>query len=363
MLKRPECQVYDKKKHTDRMSVDESVLEQIKHPLSKLILDLRKASRSLSTYVDPLREGSEILYPDGLLHATFNTYYAETGRLSCEDPNLQNWPKRDAEQKELRRPVGALRPDQSMLSFDYGQIEARVIAMATKDKAFCKSLWENYDVHMEWARRIAEDYPERIGGEAMLDDKKAMKDFRTDIKNQWTFPLFFGARLESAAGYLGIPDNIIRPHYNAFWKQFYGVKDWQEEQLEFYHKYGYVECLTGRRRHGPMSVNMVYNSPIQGTACEIVMDAMCRLYETGDPELQPEIQVHDDLTWFRVEDSRLDIVAEKAMNILLDVSFPWVNVPITIEMSKGKNWMPWHEDNNPDGMKEFGTFSSADWFK
>src|SRR5262249_26087596 len=142
-----------------------------------------------------------VIYPDKLVHAQFNTFFAETGRLSCEDPNLQFFPKREEATRELRLPISAP-PGCYVLAIDYGQIEARVIAMFTKDKNFVKSLWERYDVHMEWAERLSRAYPNRVGGSKNFTDKKVMKNFRTDIKNQWTFPLFFGAKLESAAGFL-----------------------------------------------------------------------------------------------------------------------------------------------------------------
>jgi DNA polymerase I-like protein with 3'-5' exonuclease and polymerase domains len=132
------------------------------------------------------------------------------------------------------------------------------------------------------------------------------------------------------------------------------VKDWQETQIDFYNKYGYVECLTGRRRRGPLSVNKVLNSPIQGTAAEIVMDAMCRLSELNDWELQPEINIHDDLTWVRVPEKKVETIAEKIITVMLDVPFDWVNVPITVEASVGDNWME---------MDEFGAFSSDEWSK
>ena len=354
MLHCRECVVVDKYTKKERLSTDESVLSKIKgkgEPLAKALLALRKANKAKSTYIDPLKTGSEIIYPDGLIHAQFNTIFAETGRLSCNDPNLQNFPKRGAEAKEVRKPIQAPK-GHVILAVDYGQIEARVIAMFTKDKAFCKSLWERYDVHMEWAERIARAYPERIKGKQNLTDKKIMKDFRTDVKNQWTFPLFFGASPMSAAGYLKIPENVVRPLYREFWKQFAGVKDWQETQIDFYNKYGYVECLTGRRRRGPLSVNKVLNSPIQGTAAEIVMDAMCRLSELNDWELQPEINIHDDLTWVRVPEKKVEQIAEKIITVMLDVPFDWVNVPITVEASVGDNWME---------MDEFGAFSSDEW--
>jgi len=354
MLKHPDCMIYDKKTGKERYSVDESVLERIDHPLANMLIKRRKVARQLSTYIYPLLKGHEssVLWDDGLLHATFNTLFAETSRLSCEDPNLQNFPKRDGEAKEVRRSVQAL-SGHVMLAVDYGQIEARVLAMLTLDKLFVKALWENYDVHMEWAERLAHAYPARIGGRKNLTDKKVMKDFRTDIKNQWTFPLFFGAQRESAAGYLSIPVDVLRPHYREFWKQFSGVKKWQEGLLEFYRSNGYVECLTGRRRRGPLTVNQIINSPVQGTAAEIVLDCMSRLSETGDPELQPEINIHDDLTFCWVPVERVDDIAEKVIDTMLKVPFEWAHVvPISVEASVGDNWMD---------LEEIGTFSSDKW--
>lgn len=369
MLKRPECNIIDKYTKKPKMSCDEDVLGQIDHPMAKLLVEYRKANKMKSTYVDPLKAGNDhtVIYSDGLSHATFNTIFSEAGRLSCDSPNWQNFPKRDEEAKEVRKVVAASK-DHTILAFDYGQIEARVVAMFTKDNNFCQALRENYDVHMEWAERIARAYPARIGGRDMLEgfklvkdsknkkrpEVKAVKNFRTDIKSVWTFPLFYGARVESAAGYLDIPLDVIQPLYREFWRQFAGVKDWQEEQLKFYQTYGYTECLTGRRRHGPLSTNRIYNSPVQGTAAEIVMDAMCRLSETGDPELQPEINIHDDLSFVRVDKKRADEVAEKILNVMLAVPFKFVNVPITVELAEGPNWLD---------MEDVGTFSSDTWFK
>lgn len=361
MLGCEECAVTDKYSKKVKYSADEEVLAKIDHLLARLLLQLRKANKRKSTYIDPLytgpREKNEskncVVYPDNLTHAIFNTIFSEAGRLSCEDPNWQNVPKRDDEAKELRKQVTA-KKGHVILAVDYGQIEARVIAMFTKDKNFCKALWERYDVHMEWAKRVAMAYPARIGGKKNLTDKGVMKTFRTDIKNQWTFPLFFGAQLDSVAGYLNIPAGEIEDEYEKFWDQFSGVKQWQEDLLDFYRKYGYVECLTGRRRRAPLRLNQVINSPVQGTAAEIVMDGMCRVSEIGDMELQPNINIHDDLTYCDVPVERVDDIAERVIHEMLAVPFPWVNVPITVEASIGPNWLE---------MEEFGTFSSDTWSK
>jgi len=336
-----------------RYSTDESVLSKMKHPVADLILEYRSSAKCKSTYIEPLQklDPEGVLYSDGLLHTSYNTFFASTGRISSDKPNLQNFPKRDDEQKEIRRVVAAMAGD-VCLSFDYGQIEARVIAMFTKDKRFCKALWDRYDIHGDWAERIAFDYPSRIGGRKNLTDKKIMKDFRTDIKNQWTFPLVFGAQLSSISEYLKIPENYIEPQIRTFWQEFSGIKDWQEKLLDFYRHNGYVECLTKRRRHGPLSINKVYNSGVQGTAADIVMDGMCRISELNDWELQPEFNIHDDLTFVRVKEDGVDDIAEKVITEMLSVPFDFVNVPITVEMSMGPNW---------GELKEVQTFSSDTW--
>lgn len=302
------------------------------------------------TWVEPL----EGLYPvyDLEVEGVHNFIANEICVHNCSEPNWQNIPKRNAEARELRRQVVA-KTRHLIVAVDYGQIEARVIAMATLDELFTKALWERYDIHMEWAERLAAAYPARIGGKKNLTDKKAMKDFRTDVKNQWTFPLFFGAKLSSAAGYLKMPEDTIKPLYDEFWRQFSGVKAWQDGLLKFYHEHGYVECLTGRRRRGPLSLNQIYNSPIQGSAAEIVMDAMCRLSETGDPELQPNINIHDDLTYIDVPVERVDTIAERIVGEMLRVPFKWAqSVPISVEMSVGENWLE---------MEEVATYSSDEW--
>lgn len=338
----------------ERLSGNERVLNELPGDLPKHILGVRKATKRKSTYIESIMHGAEgtDLYPDKLLHPSFNLLFASTGRLSADGPPVQQFPKRDGEAKEVRRPVVAEK-NCVMISVDYGQIEARVIAMYTKDKRFCKALWERYDIHQEWAERIAHAYPARIGGKKMLTDKKAMKDFRTDIKNQWTFPLVFGATLKSVAEYLRIPENIIKVQYDTFWDQFSGIHDWQKQLKKFYQENGYVETFLGRRRHAPLSDNKIYNSPVQGVTAELVMDAFCRLSETNDPVLQAELQIHDDITFFRVPDKKAEHYLEQIISIMLSTPFEWAKiVPIAVEASLGYDWL---------GMHEVGIYSSDEW--
>lgn len=363
MLKRRECVVVDKYSKKQKLSADEEILSKIDHPLAELLLESRQDLKRMGTYIVPLMKGVEqsVIYPDGLIHTNYNMFFAESGRTSADGPAVQTYPKRDEEAKEVRKPIAALKGT-TMLAFDYGQIQARIVAMFSKDVAFCKALWERYDIHQEWAERLAQAYPQRIGGRKLLTDKKVMKTFRNDVKNQFTFPLLFGAKMESAAGYLKIPPDVFRPHYNAFWKQFSQVKEWQERVIKFYNEYGYTECLTGRRRHGPMALNQIINSPVQGTEAEIVCDGWSRLFETREPELCPELMIHDDLTFVRIEEDRAEAVATTVLDTLLTTPFSWINVPITVELSSGQNWMPYDKENNPYGLAEIGAFSSDTWF-
>lgn len=237
------------------------------------------------------------------------------------------------------------------LAADYGQIEARVFAMASKDLTYIKMLWEDYDVHAEWARRLAMAYPKRIGGSKNLDDKVVMKKFRDDVKGGWVFALFFGAQLSTAAKQVEIPEEYLKGEYNRFWQVFSGLKDWQERNQKFYHEHGYVEGLTGRRRCGPLSFNQTINTPIQLTAAEIVMDGMCRISELNNWETQPIWNIHDDLG-FHFSDGNIDDCMEIVAREMVKINFDFINVPLMAEISIG--------DTMYD-LKEIGKISSRDF--
>lgn len=338
----------------EKYSLDEESLNKLDHPLSPLVLRWRKAAHQLSTYIsqNDISHPESLVYADGLIHHILNSMFAETGRSTAEDPNMQNYPKRDGEAREVRRQVAA-RPGFVILSADYGQIQVRNIAMESNDKVLCRSLWERHDFHADWRDELAYAYPARVGGKKMLKDKDAMKNFRTDVKNQWTFPLFFGCSADSAAGYLKMPKNIVYPIYDKFWETFSGVLDWQMGLVKMYNRLGYVQNLTGRRRHAPLSKNKIINSPIQGDESDIVFHAFTELSKTGDTHLQAILEIHDDLT-FHLPIDKVDYYAEKIITTMLDLPFDFITVPIAAELSFGPNWMD---------MKEIGTFESDIWFK
>lgn len=258
---------------------------------------------------------------------------------------MQNYPKR--KNVHLRRMFVAP-PGHKLIAADYGQIEARLIGCASQDEFLCHALYTGYDIHMEWAKRYLELFPDgckRLG-------VKDLKGVRSEIKNMLVFPLFYGAQAPSVSASLKIKEAEGRDLFQEFWERFGGVKKWQERLRAFYEKFGFVETPGGRRRHGPLSFNEICNSPIQGGASDIVVDGMNRLSEIAraedKPWLQPALNIHDDLT-FWVPDEVVEESIERIVIEMLNCSFKWVTVPLSVEVSFGENWAD---------MKPIGTFES-----
>lgn len=335
-----------------KFSTDEEVLSRIRHPLARLILKKRELRKMDGTYVlgccppDSFKEKGcgKLLYPDGLIHTNYNYLITRTGRLSSSDPNLQNYPIRDGH-AYIRNVIMAL-VGHLMVAIDYGQIEARVIAMASGCRVLHQALWEHYDIHLDWASRLAKRFPEVYEKDYCAeadktDEAKLLKTFRSYVKNTWTFPLFFGSQLGPVADSLKLIARDLKPLYDEFWDTFKAVRKWQERTLHQYHERGYVETLTGRRRYEPLHDNEIINTPIQGTASDIVLNAEERLaweaYRSKRWHLVPRMNIHDDLTFYLPEDS-LTQDLETIIPIMCQPQFDFVDVPITIEVKIGKMW-------------------------
>jgi len=331
----------------EKYSTDEDVLNEIDLPGLDKIVHLRGVEKMLSTYIRELGPGGAYYWKDGLLHPSLNTVFTKTGRTSSDGPNEQNFPKRDAEGKEVRKQI---RPgsDEYCYAFDYGQIQARIIAMASQDRSFIKALWDRYDIHLEWTEKLAKAYPRRMDEFHLEDDP--IRKFRDVVKNGWTFPLFFGSAMQSVANNLDIPEKVISPLYDEFWYTFEGVKEWQERAIKFYKQNGYVISLDGTIRHAPMSMNEVINSPIQACETFIVMGAATRLSKRG-LDYQCNMFIHDDLTFFRKKKGA-DEWAQDVVTEMLYTDYDWVNVPLTVEMSAGPSWYD---------LKKAGEYASDTW--
>lgn len=262
---------------------------------------------------------------------------------NSDQPNQQNWPKRRDSwvRKSVIAPKGY-----SILAFDYGQLEGCTAAMCSKDKTLVKALWESYDIHLEWAQKTAALYPDIIGGPEVLSDKAELKKFRSVIKNKLVFPAIFGASNESIAGYLQIPLHIVNKIMQEFWATFTGLGEWQSALMKTYYEAGWVASPTGRLRRYPLTKNQVINFPVQSVAADIVCDAMNALSEhavqTRQWHLHPILNVHDDLT-FVVPDSLIPESVETIVKTMLTPDYDFINVPLSVEVSEGKNWFEMRE--------------------
>ena len=331
-------------------SGDEGVLNRIpaeEVPVAPLILEHRAVSKLLSTYVLPVVE-RKCVSPDGLIHTKYSSIVAETGRLASEDPNLQNWPKR--KHKEIR---GMIVANGWFLPADYAQLEARVFAWASEDENLIKYMWTGYDIHGFWTDRVLHEYPQiqdRIIVDYEIDkkgdvDKLIRKALRDEMKNGWVFPQFFGASFKSCATSLKIPMETASDLADEFWGEFTGVKKWQERLLKSYERNLYVETLGGRRRRGVMTKNQIINHPIQGTAADLVEESMAELSEyamlTDQDRFQPVLNVHDDLTTDLPDSNTEDEMfadIETIARIMCRHRYSYINVPVVVEVSIGKNW-------------------------
>ena len=327
------------------------VLEQIPHPIAALILKHRRLSKLKSTYIDPLVPGGDLVYPDGRIHCNFNTVFTRTGRLSSNDPNMQNMPKRkDRWVRGLIVPP----PDHVILAIDYGQAEPRVVAMASRDKAFIKVLWEGYDIHEEWTDRLIKADKNVLSRYA--DKEDPWKELRSDVKQHFVLASLYGAQPKSVAHNLQVEEYVTTKLQNTFFEMFPDIKQWHKRIMQVYEQEGYVECLTGRRRHAPLEINKIINTTAQGTAADIVVDAMNRLsehaLETGDDTYQPTINVHDELV-FEIPVEEAERYTTEIITFMIDVPYSWAKVvPIQLEAQYGYDW---------GEMEYLGTFDSNKW--
>lgn len=326
-----------------------SALDFEKYPVAPIILELRSLDTIKGTFLDPILDPKRrLVYSDGKLHTNWNHLFTSTGRLSSDDPNLQNWPKQ--KWRIARKLIEAL-AGYKLLAADYAGIEARCIAMASEDEFLVKAFWDEYDIHGEWASIIYSMWQGALRALDLQDDfsdKEVFKAFRHIVKNRWVFPLFFGSSQRSVMAGMHMPEIIAEEGFGEFWSTFPGVKDWHKKVRNFYNDHGYVETLTGRRRHEPLGWNEIINSPIQGTAADICQNAGSRLSDEG---IQFCLNVHDDLSFMRKEKT-FDKDARKIAKAMCSIEYDFINVPLVVEMEAGPNWYE---------LEEFDKFSSVDF--
>jgi len=318
-------------------STDEGVLSELAaqgHQIPRLILEYRELDKLDGTYVSKL---PALVHPEtGRIHTTFNQTVAATGRLSSSDPNLQNIPVRTTLGREIRK--GFVADEGYMfLSADYSQIELRVLAHLSEDPAFVEAFRADRDIHRETAARIFGVDAEAVDG-GMRDQAKTIN-----------FATIYGQGPVALAGQLGISRAQADEFIAAYFERFSGVRYYLDSMKEAAAEKGYVETLLGRRRYIPemrsrnpgvrsFGERLATNSPIQGTAADLLKIAMIRLHDrlaAGDTGARMLLQVHDELLLEvpedAVEETRAIVREEMEGAIQLDV-------PLKVDQGFGRSW-------------------------
>lgn len=325
-----------------------------KEPVIAATIKHRKASKVLGTYIDAVTPGAPTLFEDGRVHPIISTTTVDTWRTSSEDPNIQNWPKRN-ENAKIRKVVGG-KAGWKVVSFDYAGIQARNVGMESRDKRLIKYFLEDYDVHSDWLEKMNKICPEWVPLNAHKD-KGIWKAARNGIKNQFVFPTFFGARPSEkmCLGIAAFGRVVPKPKQMAemqewFFDEFPDIYGWHQRLHRDYDRLGYVTGCSGHRRHAPVAHNQIINAPIQADEAIIVLSSHIALSERNHRLYQPMMEIHDDLTFFwptKEIDERAEVVIEE----MTKVRYDWINpIPLEIEMSVGDDWA---------SQKEVGKFKST----
>ena len=325
------------KKTKTGYSTDVEVLESLKsqHPIIEKILDYRMLTKMKSTYLDGI---SALINPrTGRVHTKFHQTIAATGRLSSSDPNLQNVPIRT----EIGRSIRALFiPGENfdyLLSADYSQIELRLLAHMSSDENFIRSFLSNEDIH---ARTAAEVFNVKI--------EEVNSDLRRRAKAV-NFGIVYGISDYGLSKDLHISRKEAGEYISKFYERYSGVKNFLDDTIAFARENGYTQTLFGRKRQLPaisspnfytrsVAERMAMNSPIQGTAADIIKLAMIRVDDRLRREnLQSRIilQVHDELV-FEVTTDEIESV-EKIIHDEMEHVVE-LKIPLPVDIHIGKNW-------------------------
>lgn len=331
-----------KKMKSGQYSTDEEILSElaVTYPICADILAHRGLMKLKSTYVDAL---PNMINPKtGRVHSQFNQTIAATGRLSSQNPNLQNIPIRTIEGREVRKAFIPRDSDHVLLSADYSQIELRLIAEISGDEAMLDAFQKGLDIHTATAAGVYGVPLDQVSSE----QRRAAKTVN--------FSIIYGAGASNLSYQLGIKRTEAKEIIESYFRQYHGLKNYMAETLEFARSKGYVETLLGRRRtlrninsaNGMMRAaaeRIAINTPIQGTAADLIKVAMINIWEAmkaGDFRSNMILQVHDELV-FDVRKDELErlkpIVFEK-----MTTAIPNLKVPILVEMGTGQDWLEAH---------------------
>jgi DNA polymerase I len=330
-----------KKTKTGQYATGEDVLAKLskKHPIIEQILDYRELRKLKSTYVDSLPE--MVNKKTGRIHTSFMQAVAATGRLSSNNPNLQNIPIRTERGRMVRKAFVPRNSDYLLLSADYSQVELRIIAALSKDENMITAFKEGKDIHAATAARVF--------GVAL---EEVTKDMRSKAKAV-NFGIIYGQSAFGLSENLGISRTEAKEIIDNYFQQYPAIKSYMDNNIQLAREKGFVETIMGRRRYlndinssnatvrGFAERNAI-NAPIQGSAADIIKKAMIDIYaELQQQKLKTKmiLQVHDELVFdlYKPEKEQLmHLVKEK-----MEGAFA-LGLPLVTEMNTGENWLEAH---------------------
>lgn len=321
-------------------STDVDVLTKLslQHDLPLEILSYRNLSKLKSTYIDAL---PKLVHPGtGRVHTSYNQTVTATGRLSSSDPNLQNIPIRTEEGNRIRQ---AFIPEKGwqIISADYSQIELRILAHLSQDEMLLKAFQEDEDIHARTASEVFH---------VAMEDVTPQRRREAKVIN---FGIIYGMSAYGLSQQLGVEPKVAQAYIDEYFKKYAGVRAYIEKGLEEARKKGYVTTLLNRRRYLPeihsptafirqASERMAINTPLQGTAADIIKVAMIRIQnriEALGLSTKMIMQVHDELVFETPEEEFQQVVPliQREMETVLKLS-----VPLRISTQAGKNWAEAH---------------------
>jgi DNA polymerase I len=325
-----------KKTPSGQPSTDEDVLEQLAldYPLARLILDYRTLSKLKSTYTDKL---PRMVNPrTGRVHTTFAQAVAVTGRLSSNEPNLQNIPIRNAEGRRIREAFVAP-PGHHILSADYSQVELRIMAHLSADENLMAAFQSGEDVH----RRTAAEILGIPGTEVTSEQRRYAKTIN--------FGLIYGMSAFGLAAQLGIERSAAQQYMERYFLRYPKVKAYMDQTRKSARDNGYVETVFGRRLYmidirasnnprRQAAERAAINAPMQGTAADLIKLAMIEVHQwLREQRLGSRLvlQVHDELV-FEVPDAEVQLLGRELPRLMTGVA--QLSVPLVVDVGVGPNW-------------------------
>ncbi|WKY58167.1 DNA polymerase I [Vibrio sp. SNU_ST1] len=326
-----------KKTPSGAPSTNEEVLQELAldYPLPKLIIEYRGLAKLKSTYTDKLPK--MINAETGRVHTSYHQAVTATGRLSSTDPNLQNIPIRNEEGRRIRQAFVA-QHGWKILAVDYSQIELRIMAHLSGDKALLEAFQQGKDIHAATAAEI-------IG----VDIESVTTEQRRRAKAV-NFGLIYGMSAFGLAKQLGIPRGEAQHYMDTYFERYPSVMQYMEDTRSAASEQGFVETIYGRRLHLPeiqsrngmrrkAAERAAINAPMQGTAADIIKKAMLLVDEwiqaEGDGRVKLLMQVHDELV-FEVQESALAEIESKVQQLMESAAD--LEVPLVAEAGHGDNW-------------------------